>query len=195
MSPSACKTRPPRSRQPHRRRAGLAAARFRRGRRPAALPAYATAFCITPDGYLVTSERAVARALSISVELNDGRSFPAKLVGSDAAADLALLKIAASNVLPTVPLGNSDALVVGEPVVLIGDAYDLAGSISTGVVSALHRNRGGGDRSEARRDMLQTDAAVNPGAMGGPLLNLYGEVVGIAADSEPAHRPSRSPRR
>jgi serine protease Do len=149
-----------------------------RGRRSAAaLPAFATAFCITPDGYLVTSERVVARATSISVELDDGRSFAGKLVGSDSAADLALLKIDAPNTLPTVPLGNSDALIMGEPLVLIGDAYDLPGTISTGVVSALHRNRG------ARRDLLQTDAAINPGNTGGPLFNLSGQVIGIAADS------------
>ena len=121
-----------------------------RGKRGAASqPPYATAFCITPDGYLVTSEKAVARSLSISVELNDGRSFPARLVNSDSAAGVALLKIDAPSAMPTVPLGNSDALVPGEPVVLIGDAFDFAGTISTGVISALHRNRGGGERSEA----------------------------------------------
>jgi S1-C subfamily serine protease len=141
-------------------------------------------FVLSPDGVIVTNNHVVDGATTITVTLADGRKLDARVLGRDANADLAVLKVDATG-LPAVKLGRSDALVVGDSVVAIGNALALDGgpTVTQGIVSALDRTISAGDQgsgnSETLRHVLQTDAAINPGNSGGPLLNAAGEVVGI----------------
>ena len=142
-------------------------------------------FVLSSDGVVVTNNHVVDGATTITVTLADGRKLPARVLGRDATADLAVLKVDASG-LPAVKIGHSDALVVGDSVVAIGNALALDGgpTVTQGIVSALDRTISAGDQgsagnSETLRHVLQTDAAINPGNSGGPLLNAAGEVVGI----------------
>lgn len=132
-------------------------------------------FVVSADGFIVTNHHVVAGADAMTVTLHDGREFAATLVGSDEKSDLAVLRIEASD-LPTLPLGSSDDLRVGEWVVAIGNPFGLSHTVTAGIVSAKGRSRVGIADYE---DFIQTDAAINPGNSGGPLLNLDGEVVGI----------------
>jgi serine protease Do len=131
-------------------------------------------FIISPDGYIVTNHHVVASADKVMVRLDDRREFDAKLVGTDKQTDVALLKIEATN-LPTVKLGNSDVLKVGQWVVAIGAPFGLERSATQGIVSALSRSLPG----DQYVPFIQTDVAVNPGNSGGPLFDLAGQVVGI----------------
>ena len=115
----------------------------------------------------------------ITVELSDGRKLPADLVSSDPEADLAILKVKADKPLPTIELGDSSDLMIGEPVIAVGNPFGYSHSVSSGIVSALHRNLTGANNEEMLHDVIQTDAAINPGNSGGPLLNAYGQVIGI----------------
>ena len=141
-----------------------------------------TGFIIDDDGRIVTNNHVVEidgqPAQRITVTLSDGRQFPARIVGRDAATDVAVLKIDADGLSP-VKLGSSAALMVGQDVVAIGNALDLPGgpTVTRGVVSAVNRVIQEGDVSIP--DAIQTDAAINPGNSGGPLLNMSGEVIGI----------------
>jgi len=133
-----------------------------------------------PRGYLITNNHVVENARNIQVSLPDGRTFTSvKVVGRDPATDLAVLKIEGAN-LPSVPLGNSDELRVGDWVIAIGNALALQGgpTVTAGVVGATGRSirEPNGVRLD---DLIQTDAAINPGNSGGPLINLAGQVVGI----------------
>lgn len=127
--------------------------------------------------YIVTNNHVVDGANELIVSLADGRSLPGKLVGADALTDLAVVEVDDGN-LPTADFGDSDATVVGESVIAIGNPMGLEfqGSVTSGVVSALNRTLGDGD---ARIKLLQTDAAINPGNSGGALVNADGEVIGI----------------
>jgi serine protease Do len=109
------------------------------------------------------------------VKLSDGREFGAKVVGKDPKTDIALLKIEDSGQLPVIPLGDSEALQVGEPVLAIGNPFGLEQTVTTGIVSATGRVIGGGPYD----DFIQTDASINPGNSGGPLVNAKGEAVGM----------------
>jgi serine protease Do len=131
-------------------------------------------FVIDPDGYVVTNHHVVDGTKGVEVTLSDGRSFPARVVGSDPETDLALLKIDAAG-LPTVPLGTSAGLKVAEPVMAIGNPFGLDHTVTVGIVSATGRYIGQGRFD----DFIQTDAAINPGNSGGPLINTRGEAVGI----------------
>jgi serine protease Do len=131
-------------------------------------------FIINPDGYLVTNNHVVDGATDIRVKLADGRELGAKIVGRDSKTDLALLKIEATG-LPVVPLGDSSALQVAEPVMAIGNPFGLAQTVTTGIVSATGRVIGEGPYD----DFIQTDASINPGNSGGPLINARGQAVGI----------------
>jgi len=131
-------------------------------------------FIISSDGYVLTNAHVVARADEIRVTLTDRRQFKAKLIGSDARADVALLKIEASG-LPVVKLGSSARLKVGEWVVAIGSPFGFENSVTSGIVSAKGRTL----PDEQYVPYIQTDVPINPGNSGGPLFNMAGEVVGI----------------
>ncbi len=133
-------------------------------------------FIISKDGYILTNNHVVEDAENIRVILNDKQEVKAKLIGTDPQTDVALIKIKHSDDLPTLPLGNSDALEVGEWVIAIGNPFGLSQTVTVGVVSAKGRSQVGINEYE---NFIQTDAAINPGNSGGPLLNIHGEVVGI----------------
>ncbi|HEX2828924.1 MAG TPA: DegQ family serine endoprotease [Burkholderiales bacterium] len=131
-------------------------------------------FIITTDGYVLTNAHVVSDADEVTVRLADSREFKGKIVGVDMRTDVALLKLAATG-LPTVKLGNSESLKVGEWVAAIGSPFGFVNTITAGIVSAKGRSL----PDESFVPFIQTDVAVNPGNSGGPLLNLKGEVVGI----------------
>ena len=133
---------------------------------------------IRSDGYIVTNNHVIADADVIEVTLYDNRIFPATLVGTDPATDIALLKID-GNDLPTIPLGDSDAVRLGEWVLAIGSPYDLRSTITAGIVSAKGRALPNYDGQYRVESFIQTDAAVNPGNSGGALVNALGELIGI----------------
>jgi Do/DeqQ family serine protease len=131
---------------------------------------------VSPDGYILTNHHVVDGALEIRVELTDNRTFTAKLVGSDPPSDLAVLKIDAGE-LPTLTLGNSDRVRVGDPVLALGNPLGIGQTVTSGIVSAKGRTTGLSDGSF--EDFLQTDAAINRGNSGGALVNTTGELIGI----------------
>jgi serine protease Do len=141
-------------------------------RRP--VRAAGSGFVLNANGFVVTNNHVVENAADIQVKLDDGRELPAKVVGRDAKTDLALLKVDASG-LPVIPLGDSTALQVGEPVMAIGNPFGLEQTVTTGIVSATGRVIGSGPYD----NFIQTDASINPGNSGGPLINARGEVIGI----------------
>jgi len=128
------------------------------------------------NGYILTNNHVIERADEITVTLQDGRALSATVVGTDAATDLALLKVEARN-LTAVALGDSDVLAVGDFVVAIGNPFGLGQTVTSGIVSGL--SRAPGMRAESYEDFIQTDAAINRGNSGGALVNLRGELVGI----------------
>jgi serine protease Do len=133
-------------------------------------------FVINPAGYIVTNNHVVEGATDIRVRIDDGRELPGKVVGRDPKTDLALLKVEATG-LPVIPLGDSSQLLVGEPVMAIGNPFGLERTVTTGIVSATGRVIGQGPYD----DFIQTDASINPGNSGGPLINTRGQAVGINA--------------
>src|SRR5215208_6801641 len=131
---------------------------------------------VSADGYILTNHHVVDGAQNIRVELTDNRTFPAKLVGSDAPSDLAVLKVDASN-LPVLPLGDSDKVRVGDVVLAVGNPLGLGQTVTMGIISAKGRSTDLSDGSY--EDFLQTDAAINQGNSGGALVNTAGELIGI----------------
>jgi serine protease Do len=131
-------------------------------------------FIISSDGYVVTNNHVVDNGAEIVVRLDRGSEHPARVVGTDPATDLALLKIDVTG-LAVLPLGDSDRLQVGEPVMAIGNPFGLDQTVTTGIVSAKERFIGSGPYD----DFIQTDASINPGNSGGPLIDSRGSVVGI----------------
>ena len=139
-------------------------------------------FIISEDGYVLTNHHVVADADKITILTNDGNKYEnVEVVGSDDKADVALLKIKDAHNLPTVKLGDSDALQIGEWVVAVGNPFGLTETVTVGVVSAKGRKLHTDNSADVYEDFIQTDAAINPGNSGGPLLNIDGEVVGINA--------------
>ena len=131
---------------------------------------------VSNDGYILTNHHVVDGALEIKVELTDNRTFSAKLVGSDPPSDLAVLKIDARD-LPTLSMGDSDKVRVGDAVLAIGNPLGVGQTVTSGIVSAKGRSTGLSDGSF--EDFLQTDAAINRGNSGGALVNTSGELIGI----------------
>jgi len=144
--------------------------------RPLLQRALGSGVIVTADGYILTNHHVVDGAERISVELTDRRSFEAKVIGSDAPSDLALLKIEASG-LPVLPLGDSDKVRVGDLCLAVGNPLGIGEAVTAGIISARGRATGLSDGSF--EDFLQTDAAINHGNSGGALINIRGELIGI----------------
>lgn len=132
-------------------------------------------FILDKEGYILTNNHVIQGADEILVKFSDGRTFNAKVIGADSKSDLAVIKINTTEDLPTVQLGNSNQLKVGDWVVAIGNPFGLTQTVTAGILSAKGRVIGAGPYD----NFLQTDASINPGNSGGPLFNLQGEVVGV----------------
>ncbi|MGH9393155.1 MAG: Do family serine endopeptidase, partial [Terriglobales bacterium] len=145
---------------------------------PRVFEAIGTGLIISPDGYIVTNNHVVNGATSVSVTLNDKRSFDAKVIGTDKATDLAVVKINASG-LASAAFGDSSQLKPGQSVLAIGDPLGMDFSVTRGIISALDRNRDTSENPDARGSFIQTDAPINHGNSGGPLVDARGEVIGI----------------
>ena len=149
---------------------------FGEGRGPAAAQTgLGSGVLVSPEGYLLTNWHVVDGADDIEVTLSDGRSASAKLVGTDADSDLALLRIALDN-LPVIAFGNIQQVSIGDPVLAIGNPFNVGQTVTSGIVSALDRNQLG---LSAIENFIQTDAAINPGNSGGALVDGEGRLVGI----------------
>ncbi len=150
--------------------------RFPQGQTPRQVQGVGSGVIVNSDGYILTNHHVVDGALEIKVELTDNRNFTAKLVGSDPPSDLAVLKIEEKN-LPTVSMGDSDKVRVGDFVLALGNPLGIGQTVTSGIVSAKGRTSGLSDGSF--EDFLQTDAAINRGNSGGALVNTNGELIGI----------------
>ncbi|MGH9479126.1 MAG: Do family serine endopeptidase [Terriglobales bacterium] len=133
---------------------------------------------ISPDGYIVTNNHVVNGALNVTITLSDKRNFNAKVVGTDKATDLAVVKINAT-ALTSATFGDSSEVKPGETVLAIGDPMGMDFSVTRGIVSAVNRPRSQSDGQDSRGSFIQTDAPINHGNSGGPLVNAEGEVIGI----------------
>ncbi|MGA1318541.1 MAG: S1C family serine protease [Rubrivivax sp.] len=138
-------------------------------------PGLGSGVIVSPEGYLLTNHHVIANATEVDVRLADGREAPATLVGTDPETDIAVLKIDLA-ALPVVALGDIDTLRVGDPVLAIGNPFNVGLTVTAGIVSALGRNRLGLSTFE---NFIQTDAAINPGNSGGALVDARGALVGI----------------
>jgi serine protease Do len=132
---------------------------------------------IDSEGHILTNEHVVMNAAAVLVQLEDGTEYEAEVMGSDARSDLAVLRIEARSALPYLEMGHSDDLMIGETVIAIGNPFGLGHTLTTGVISSLHRTLRLDDR--VYQDLIQADACINPGNSGGPLLNIKGELIGI----------------
>ncbi len=160
--------------------------RFFRGPMPEGMPrggggqrreGTGSGFIVDPKGYIISNHHVVDGADKITVKIHgETTEYKAKLIGIDHELDLAVLKIEAGRALPYVPVGNSDAVQVGDWAVAIGSPFGLEASVTAGIVSAKGRNEVSGGQFQS---FIQTDAAINPGNSGGPLLNIKGEVIGV----------------
>jgi serine protease Do len=135
-------------------------------------------FIINANGQILTNSHVVDGADRVTVTLKDGRTFKGRVQGEDPVTDVAVIQIEA-NKLPTLALGNSDALQPGEAVIAIGNPLGLNNTVTSGILSATGRSSSDIGASDKRVDYIQTDAAINPGNSGGPLLNARGEVIGM----------------
>ncbi len=142
---------------------------------PRQVTSLGSGFVIDPSGIIVTNNHVIADAEEIIVRFQDDVSLPAKLIGRDEKTDMAVLKVESDTPLASLPIGDSDELRVGDWVVAIGNPFGLGGSVTAGIVSARQRDI----RSGPYDDFIQTDAAINKGNSGGPLVNIKGEVIGI----------------
>lgn len=133
---------------------------------------------IDKQGHVLTNQHVILKASKITIILADNREFEGELVGGDARADLAVVKILTDEPLPVAQMGTSTDLMIGEPVIAIGNPFGLSHTITTGVISALNRAIRVGE-DQVFRGFIQTDAPINPGNSGGPLINILGKVIGI----------------
>src|SRR5213083_352451 len=132
---------------------------------------------VAADGTIMTNVHVIERASRVHVTLADQREFDATLVGADADADIAIVRVKAGGDLPHIPFGSAAVLMIGETVIAIGNPFGLSHTVTTGVVSAVGRSLRDEDRTYT--DFIQTDASINPGNSGGPLLDIKGELIGI----------------
>jgi Do/DeqQ family serine protease len=145
------------------------------------VPSSGSGFVIDPEGHIVTNDHVVRDGVAIDVHFSGGSTLPARLIGRDPMTDIAVIKVDSPTPLPTVPLGNSEDMRIGDPVAAIGNPLGmLEGSVTAGIVSAKGRDeisiRGGAPQYQ---DFIQTDASINPGNSGGPLVNSRGEAIGV----------------
>ncbi len=148
-----------------------------------AVKSVGSGFLISPDGYILTNEHVVQNAAKIVVVLSDGTQHDAELVGEDFVSDIALLRIDGTD-HPYVKLGSSEDIIIGEWVIALGNPFGLFAinskpTVTVGVVSAVDRDFGKQENGRVYQDMIQTDAAINQGNSGGPLVNSLGEVIGM----------------
>ena len=136
-------------------------------------------FIINEDGQILTNNHVVRGSREVTVTLTNQKQYRARVLGTDARNDIALLQIKAPGKLPFLRLGSSDNLQVGQKVLAIGNPFGLAGTLTTGIISSLGRSLGSDESEGQLEDLIQTDAAINPGNSGGPLLDSHGDVVGI----------------
>jgi serine protease Do len=137
-----------------------------------------TGVLIDERGYIMTNFHVVDGVQEIQVSLADGERFVAKVVANDSTTDLAIIKIESSKKLPVINVGTSHDLMLGEPVIAVGNAYGYENTVTRGIISALHRTVQVTD-AQTYEDLIQTDASINPGNSGGPLINIDGEMIGI----------------
>lgn len=137
-------------------------------------------FIIHSAGYIVTNEHVIDRAAEVQVQLHDGTKLDAQVIATDESHDLAVLKVnpPIDHPLQAIALGSSDDLLIGEPVVAIGNPFGYGGTMTRGIVSATNRSIESGPNKELKK-LIQTDTSINPGNSGGPLINAYGQVIGI----------------
>ena len=141
----------------------------------------ASGFIVDRDGLILTNAHVLEGAGRVEVEIGeDGERLPGRVVGSDAATDVALVKVSAGRPLPVLPLGDSDQLQIAEWLMVVGNPFGLSHSVTVGIVSHTGRSDVVPAGHDGYYDFIQTDASINPGNSGGPVLNLRGEVVGIA---------------
>ena len=145
---------------------------------PSRVNGMGTGIVIDPRGYIITNHHVIEDVQVIKVRLADGSTYPAKVVARDHENDLALLKIEPRKPLATIPLGTSQDLMIGETVLAIGNAFGYEHTVTTGIVSALHRDVTL-NKEMAYKSLIQTDTPINPGNSGGPLVNINGELVGV----------------
>ena len=136
---------------------------------------------ITAGGLVITNEHVVRRASNVKLSLNTGETFDAVVLAADPAADLALLRAQTDKPLKAIPMGVSSDLMLGEPVIAVGNPFGFENSVTSGIVSALNREItvGAGDDAVHYTGLIQTSALINPGNSGGPLVNILGELIGI----------------
>jgi serine protease Do len=151
---------------------------FSHGPTPNRVNGMGTGVIIDPRGYIVTNQHVVEDVNVIRVRLSDGTTYNARVLTRDQESDLALLKIDASRPLPTMPMGTSSDLMVGETVIAIGNAYGYEHSVTVGIISAIKRDVTL-NKEISYKSLIQTDASINPGNSGGPLLNINGELIGV----------------
>ncbi len=135
-------------------------------------------FILSEDGKIITNAHVVEGTQEVTITLKDGRAFTGKVLGTDPITDVAVIDIEADN-LPTIKVGNSNNLNVGEWAIAIGNPLGLDNTVTTGIISATGRRSSQVGVGDKRVDFIQTDAAINPGNSGGPLLNARGEVIGV----------------
>ena len=136
-------------------------------------------FIISPDGYILTNNHVVEGATKVEVHYNNGQVATAKIIGTDPPTDIALVKIDVGDSLPTVKMGDSDTIRVGDWAVAIGNPFQFENTLTVGVISAKGRSLGLSETTTSFENFIQTDAAINFGNSGGPLLNANGEAIGI----------------
>ena len=133
------------------------------------------------EGLILTNAHVVEGTNRVNVVLVDGRNLEGSVVGTDSITDLAVVRVAATTPLPTAPLGNSDAVQVGDWAIAVGNPFGLDNTVTLGIISSTNRNASKLGLMDKRLDLIQTDAAINPGNSGGPLLNADGQVIAINA--------------